>query len=168
MFLSFDFSFFDCNILLLVYSFSSWVPRAAIHCQLQMLHLHMQKHAEELRAKFPQLYPDDNHKPEMAIALTDFECLCAFRPAASIAKAFQGIKLILWFNIEYDPKLTVEIAWILYYCVFKPYFCHLIFTCLKQMTSWVHIHILSCIRGAQGPIFFDPSGQVDKGFGPLR
>jgi len=27
-----------------------------------------------------QLYPDDNHKPEMALALTDgFEALCSFR-----------------------------------------------------------------------------------------
>ena len=26
------------------------------------------------------MLPDDNHKPEMAIALTDFEGFCGFRP----------------------------------------------------------------------------------------
>uniref|UniRef100_S4RGG1 Mannose-6-phosphate isomerase n=1 Tax=Petromyzon marinus TaxID=7757 RepID=S4RGG1_PETMA len=41
-------------------------------------------HAEELHAKFPQHYPDANHKPEMAIALTPFEGLCGFRPTQEI------------------------------------------------------------------------------------
>ena len=27
-----------------------------------------------------QLYPDPNHKPEMALALSDFEALCGFLP----------------------------------------------------------------------------------------
>ncbi len=27
---------------------------------------------------WPQLYPDANHKPEMALALSDFEALCGF------------------------------------------------------------------------------------------
>jgi mannose-6-phosphate isomerase len=35
--------------------------------------------AKVLHAKFPNAYKDDNHKPEMAIALTDFEALCGFR-----------------------------------------------------------------------------------------
>lgn len=40
--------------------------------------------AKLLHAKDPKNYPDDNHKPEMAIALTDFEALCGFRPIAEI------------------------------------------------------------------------------------
>lgn len=32
-----------------------------------------------LHSKDPKNYPDDNHKPEMAIALTDFELLCGFK-----------------------------------------------------------------------------------------
>lgn len=40
--------------------------------------------AEQLRRKFPEHYPDDNHKPEMAIALTEFEALCGFRPMEEI------------------------------------------------------------------------------------
>jgi len=36
--------------------------------------------AEQLHASRPQVYKDGNHKPEMAISLTDFEALCGFRP----------------------------------------------------------------------------------------
>ena len=35
--------------------------------------------AKELNAKDPKNYPDDNHKPEISIALSDFEALCSFR-----------------------------------------------------------------------------------------
>lgn len=43
------------------------------------------KLAEQLHARSPENYPDDNHKPEMAIALTPFEGLCGFRPLEEIA-----------------------------------------------------------------------------------
>ncbi|GAV03096.1 hypothetical protein RvY_13576 [Ramazzottius varieornatus] len=36
--------------------------------------------AAELHVKDPKNYPDDNHKPEMAIALTPFHVLIGFRP----------------------------------------------------------------------------------------
>ena len=42
------------------------------------------KHAEELHKASPDIYKDANHKPEMAIALTDFEGLCGFRPLSQI------------------------------------------------------------------------------------
>ncbi|KAL8776271.1 MAG: hypothetical protein Q9213_008333 [Squamulea squamosa] len=38
------------------------------------------KLAEHLHAKDPKNYPDDNHKPEMTIAVTPFDGLCGFRP----------------------------------------------------------------------------------------
>lgn len=41
--------------------------------------------AKQLHARDPKNYPDDNHKPEMAIALTDFEGFCGFRPLEEIA-----------------------------------------------------------------------------------
>ncbi|CAH1155756.1 unnamed protein product [Phaedon cochleariae] len=41
-------------------------------------------HAEELHSKFPDIYKDPNHKPELAIALTPFEALCGFRPISEI------------------------------------------------------------------------------------
>ena len=43
------------------------------------------KLAEQLHAKDSKNYKDDNHKPEMTIALTVFEGLCGFRPLAEIA-----------------------------------------------------------------------------------
>lgn len=42
------------------------------------------KLAEILHKKDPKNYPDSNHKPEMAIALTEFEILCDFRPYKEI------------------------------------------------------------------------------------
>ena len=42
------------------------------------------KHAEELFKKKPDIYKDDNHKPEMALAITEFEGLCGFRPLNEI------------------------------------------------------------------------------------
>lgn len=43
------------------------------------------KLAEQLHARDPRNYPDDNHKPEMTIAITPFEGLCGFRPVGEIA-----------------------------------------------------------------------------------
>ncbi|XP_053318210.1 mannose-6-phosphate isomerase [Spea bombifrons] len=40
--------------------------------------------AKKLHSQFPQHYPDDNHKPEMAIALTPFRGMCGFRPVSEI------------------------------------------------------------------------------------
>lgn len=43
------------------------------------------KLAEQLHSKDPKNYPDDNHKPEMTIAVTPFEGLCGFRPLKEIS-----------------------------------------------------------------------------------
>ncbi|KAE9419394.1 hypothetical protein Angca_003348, partial [Angiostrongylus cantonensis] len=48
-----------------------------------------------LHAKDPLHYPDPNHKPEMAIALTDFELLCSFRPAKEIYENLSGAPEVL-------------------------------------------------------------------------
>ncbi|MDO5752811.1 mannose-6-phosphate isomerase, class I [Arthrobacter sp.] len=36
-------------------------------------------------------YKDDNHKPEMLFALTDFKALCGFRPCAEAAELFRAV-----------------------------------------------------------------------------
>ena len=41
--------------------------------------------AERLHAKDSKNYPDDNHKPEMTIAITPFDGLCGFRPLEEIS-----------------------------------------------------------------------------------
>ena len=51
------------------------------------------KHAEKLHADRPDIYKDPNHKPEMAIALTDFEGLCGFRHVSHVQLAFVLIHL---------------------------------------------------------------------------
>lgn len=48
----------------------------------------VQKHAEQLFKEHPNLYPDANHKPELAVALTQFEALCGFRPRSEIVDFF--------------------------------------------------------------------------------
>ncbi|QKX62256.1 uncharacterized protein TRUGW13939_09415 [Talaromyces rugulosus] len=50
------------------------------------------KLAEQLHARDPRNYPDDNHKPEMTIAITPFEGLCGFRPLAEIVHFLNRVK----------------------------------------------------------------------------
>ncbi|KAK5124783.1 Mannose-6-phosphate isomerase [Meristemomyces frigidus] len=49
------------------------------------------KLAEQLHKKDSKNYPDDNHKPEMTIAITPFDGLCGFRPLNEIAHFLQHI-----------------------------------------------------------------------------
>lgn len=41
-------------------------------------------HAEALHKAAPDIYRDPNHKPELAIAISDFEGFCGFRPFREI------------------------------------------------------------------------------------
>ncbi len=43
-------------------------------------------HAEQLHASSPDKYPDPNHKPELAIALSEFIGFCGFRPFNEIRR----------------------------------------------------------------------------------
>ena len=43
------------------------------------------KLAEQLHKRDSKNYPDDNHKPEMTIAITPFDGLCGFRPLAELS-----------------------------------------------------------------------------------
>ncbi|KAI5965339.1 PMI1 [Candida pseudojiufengensis] len=45
----------------------------------------------QLHKQDPKNYPDDNHKPEMAIAVTDFEGFCGFKPVDQISKTLELI-----------------------------------------------------------------------------
>jgi len=49
------------------------------------------KLAERLHAKDPKNYPDDNHKPEMTIAVTSFDGLCGFRPLEEISHFLDNV-----------------------------------------------------------------------------
>jgi len=69
--------------------------------------------AEELYRNDPFHYPDSNHKPEMAIALTDFEALCGFRPHSEIEafldnvpefRAIVGVEVTANYKNSQDKK----------------------------------------------------------------
>ncbi|KAF3907698.1 hypothetical protein AA313_de0207591 [Arthrobotrys entomopaga] len=48
--------------------------------------------AEQLHANDPKNYPDDNHKPEMAIAITQFTGFCGFRPLSEIKEFLSTVQ----------------------------------------------------------------------------
>lgn len=50
------------------------------------------KLAEQLHAKNPKEYKDDNHKPEMTIAITPFEGMCGFRPLKEVLYFLKNVK----------------------------------------------------------------------------
>ncbi|CAI5746013.1 unnamed protein product [Peronospora destructor] len=67
------------------------------------------KLAGELHAKFPQVYKDPNHKPEMVIALTRFEALCQFRKKNEIATHLQEVpELRALVNAEVAQRLVAK------------------------------------------------------------
>ncbi|KAF0695308.1 Aste57867_13867 [Aphanomyces stellatus] len=47
--------------------------------------------AKRLHRDFPHIYKDENHKPEMTIAVTRFEALCQFRPMDQIIDSIQHV-----------------------------------------------------------------------------
>ena len=49
------------------------------------------KLAEKLHQKDSKNYPDDNHKPEMALAITPFDGLCGFRPLNEISHFLDNV-----------------------------------------------------------------------------
>ena len=71
------------------------------------IQLHPEKtFAEILHRKFPKIYKDDNHKPELFIALSDFELLFGF---VEINKAIETIiKYKNCFNLKEGEKLLEE------------------------------------------------------------
>ena len=50
------------------------------------------KLAKQLHEKNPKEYKDDNHKPEMTIAITPFEGLCGFRPLKEVSYFLKAVK----------------------------------------------------------------------------
>ncbi|CAK4076477.1 unnamed protein product [Aphanomyces euteiches] len=63
--------------------------------------------AKRLHRDFPHIYKDDNHKPEMAIAITRFEALCQFRPMEQIV---DNIKQVDELRLLIDPAVTEAVV----------------------------------------------------------
>ncbi|KAL2118717.1 hypothetical protein VTJ04DRAFT_8377 [Mycothermus thermophilus] len=68
------------------------------------------KLAEQLHARDPKNYPDDNHKPEMAIAITPFEGLCGFRPLDEIAHFLDAVPPLRQLVGEDNAKEFIEVV----------------------------------------------------------
>ena len=68
------------------------------------------KLAARLHAKDPKNYPDDNHKPEMTLAITPFEGLCGFRPLKEIAHFLSTLPPLRALVGESEAKALEEIA----------------------------------------------------------
>uniref|UniRef100_A0A183BU46 mannose-6-phosphate isomerase n=1 Tax=Globodera pallida TaxID=36090 RepID=A0A183BU46_GLOPA len=64
--------------------------------------------AKLLHANDPKNYPDDNHKPEMAIALTEFELLCGFQLPHGIISNMKAHRELL--QLVDDESLLDELA----------------------------------------------------------
>jgi mannose-6-phosphate isomerase len=64
--------------------------------------------AAQLHARDPAHYPDDNHKPEMAIAITPFEGLCGFRPLREIAHFLEHVAPLRALVGEAQAKAFVD------------------------------------------------------------
>ncbi|XP_053682545.1 mannose-6-phosphate isomerase [Sabethes cyaneus] len=67
------------------------------------------RQAAKLHAQFPDIYKDPNHKPELAIALTDFQAMCGFRPYDEIysnLKAWPELQDLL--GADQIEKLTLN------------------------------------------------------------
>uniref|UniRef100_A0A673V2C8 Mannose-6-phosphate isomerase n=1 Tax=Suricata suricatta TaxID=37032 RepID=A0A673V2C8_SURSU len=86
--------------------------------------------AEKLHLQAPQHYPDANHKPEMAIALTSFQGLCGFRPVAEIVtfltmaagnnmEDING-ELLLWLHQQYPGDIGCFAIYFLNLLTLKP------------------------------------------------
>jgi len=55
--------------------------------------------AAQLHHAKPDKYKDDNHKPEMAVAITPFEALCSFLPAEQLLR-----------NLQATPELAAVVS----------------------------------------------------------
>ncbi|TIA97260.1 hypothetical protein E3P96_03435 [Wallemia ichthyophaga] len=60
--------------------------------------------AEQLHKDRPDVYKDSNHKPEMAIALTEFKGFCGFRPKEQIVHFLDNVKEFRAFVEEKDVQ----------------------------------------------------------------
>ncbi|CAG8980251.1 hypothetical protein HYALB_00009834 [Hymenoscyphus albidus] len=60
--------------------------------------------AEQLHKRDGKNYPDDNHKPEMTIAITAFDGFCGFRPLAEISHFLSAVPALKQLVGESEAK----------------------------------------------------------------
>jgi mannose-6-phosphate isomerase class I len=68
----------------------------------------IQMQARMLHMMDPINYPDTNHKPELALALSEFHLLCGFRPYIEIADFIKSYIATLFFKINPQSILGIR------------------------------------------------------------
>jgi len=73
------------------------------------------KLAEQLHNEKPLFYKDDNHKPEMTIAITPFEALCSFQKINSVLENCRACPELVGvigvsLRMTYYPRLTHKLT----------------------------------------------------------
>jgi mannose-6-phosphate isomerase len=97
--------------------------------------------AQHLHQLYPEIYKDANHKPEMVIALTSFECLCGFRHVRDICEMLQAYPELNRFLSESGfawmehQTVTDEEFLRQMFCTFTSVQSPLVNDCLHQMIS---------------------------------
>ncbi|MBT8161199.1 MULTISPECIES: mannose-6-phosphate isomerase, class I [Arthrobacter] len=78
-----------------------------VHPRLQQAREgYARENAAGLAADSPERnYRDDNHKPEMILALTPFQALCGFRPAARSRRVFEHLAKLLDLAVIEVPEI---------------------------------------------------------------
>ncbi|KAF2658436.1 mannose-6-phosphate isomerase [Lophiostoma macrostomum CBS 122681] len=67
-----------------------YLPKVLSIAKALPLQLHPNKElAAKLHSRDPDQFTDPNHKPEIALALSDFEAFCGFKPLADIERLLQ-------------------------------------------------------------------------------
>lgn len=77
--------------------------------------------ARKLHQTLPDKYPDDNHKPEMIVAITKFQGFCGFRPLREIKRfvstipelknvlSSEALKSVLHLPMEVPPETQTQV-----------------------------------------------------------
>ena len=80
--------------------------------------------AEKLHTKDPEHYPDDNHKPEIAVGVKGMEAFCQFRPAENIKQDLKRLNSLAEYFADFlaaesDAKPNAEWLQNIYSCLFQ-------------------------------------------------
>jgi len=90
-------------------------------------------------------YRDDNHKPELIVALTPFDALCGFRPFAEIATALAAIPEVATLLPKLEPTPDGLRAWV------SAYFALPAAALSPALSSWIERLRADPDRGADHP-----------------
>ncbi|CAF2646215.1 unnamed protein product [Rotaria sp. Silwood2] len=104
------------------------------------------EHAKILHKQNPKEYPDDNHKPEMAIALTKFECLCGFRSYNEInefIQKYEQLQILCGKNLseQFSNAISSNVECSIQQSLLKQLYSNLMQTSSTIISKCVNAHL---------------------------